>query len=333
MSIRKQTLLAALLCGVFGVAAAAPDGKYGSSSNLQNVEAGLSEPLPFGAGKAGLRFISDGHWSASINLQNGPVQHIRAKYNDRNKTPIPINGTDPSANVNGTRNPQYLTLHDVVPILGNWFINPRLGQVWYENRAHNTEVYSVRQMAELSSSGVAAKIPKFGGLVIAKVPGMPREGNVFFGEWAPRKNGTAPDNSTDLNMGSSQRTVWYVGENPARNLSNMTISKATYNVVGINNHTPGRNDFYTGQVTADFGSKAVMGGSISRGDKDTLTFKDVSINLRNGTFTSTGTTNKEGITGQFYGTNAAALAGYATRGNGVGDDVAFGGKQSSTTPK
>ena len=316
MSIRKQTLLAALLCGVFGVAAAAPDGKYGSSSNLQNVEAGLSEPLPFGAGKAGLRFISDGHWSASINLQNGPVQHIRAKYNDRNKTPIPITGTDPSANVNGTRNPQYLTLHDVVPILGNWFINPRLGQVWYENRHNNTEVYSVRQMA---NSAIPAA-PKFGGLVIAKVPGMGEGNNVFFGEWAPRK-GNPPQNSTDLNMADGKRTVWFVGDNPTGNTTG--VRTATYNVLGINKHTPGQNDFYTGQVTATFGSgiTGTMAGRISR-SSDHVDFDHAKIDNRNGTFADP----SQGMTGRFYGNQAAAMAGYTTRGTGnVGDDVAFGG--------
>ena len=79
MSIFKQTLLAAVLCGVFGVAVAAPDG---GSSELKNVKPGQSDAIPFGAGKAGLRFVNGGNWSASINLQNGPVQHIRNKYND-----------------------------------------------------------------------------------------------------------------------------------------------------------------------------------------------------------------------------------------------------------
>ena len=320
----SQLTLAVLLTAAFGSAAHAANVE-GGSSNTNLIKPKISDPIPFGAGAAGIQVSSNGHLSNSINLEVGPAQRIRNKYGN-----APINGGNQNANVNGTANPKYLIPGDVNPVLG-WFSSEKLGQVWYEKRANNTEVFSVRQMAELSEKGLLKKAPKFGGMTFAKVPTAAT--NVFFGEWAPRKNGTAPENSTDLNMGSSQRTVWYVGDNPAKNLSNMTISKATYNVVGINNHTPGQNDFYTGQVTADFGSKAVMGGSISRGDKDTLTFKDVSINLRNGTFTSTGTTNKEGITGQFYGTNAAALAGYATRGNGVGDDVAFGGKQSSSTPK
>ena len=321
----SQLTLAILLTAAFGSAYAVE--VQGGSSNTKAIKVGSSSLIPFGAGRAGIAIsnAADSNYSFSVNLENGPARRIRDKYGR-----TPINGGNQNVNVNGAANPRYLTPSDVNPVLG-WFSSEKLGQVWYEKRANNTEVFSVRQMAELSKKGLLKKAPKFGGMTFAKVPTAAT--NVFFGEWAPRKNGTAPENSTDLNMGSSQRTVWYVGENPARNLSNMTISKATYNVVGINNHTPGRNDFYTGQVTADFGSKAVMGGSISRDDKDTLTFKDVSINLRNGTFTSTGTTNKEGITGQFYGTNAAALAGYATRGNGVGDDVAFGGKQSSSTPK
>ena len=303
----SQLPLAVLLTAAFGSAAHAANVE-GGSSNPTLIKPKTSDPLPFGEGAAGIQ-VSTGKGnglSNSINLEAGPAQRIRNKYGN-----APINGGNQNANVNGTANPKYLQPGDINPIAG-WFSKTKLAQVWYEKRANNTEVFSVRQMAD------------------PKVPTAAT--NVFFGEWAPRK-GNPPDNSTDLNMADGKRTVWYVGDNPAKNLSNMTISKATYNVVGINNHTPGQNDFYTGQVTADFGSKAVMGGSISRGDKDTLTFKDVSIDLRNGTFTSTGTTNKEGITGQFYGTNAAALAGYATRGNGVGDDVAFGGKQSSSTPK
>ena len=329
MSIRNKTLLAVLLCGVFGVAVAdsGHNPKMGGSSNTQTVWTNKSDRLPFGAGQAGLSFNAGNGFSTTINLEKGPVQHIRAKYNDRNQTPIPINGTDPYANVDGTRNPHYLTLKDVKPVIG-WFYNPTLGQVWYENRHNNTEVYSVRQMAEPAIPAA----PKFGGLVIAKVPGMGgSDGNVFFGEWAPRA-GNPPQNSTDLNMGDSRRTVWYVGDNPTKNLGNLQIASADYHVVGINKHTPGKNDFYTGQVKAEFGSKGVMSGSISRGD-DKLSFDHTKINLKEGTFSSKNSANKEGIEGRFYGADAAALAGYATRGNGVGDDVAFGGKRFSSPPK
>ena len=320
MSMRNQTLLAVLLCGVFGVAVAAPGiREYGGSSELDNVDPGMSEALPFGAGEAGLRFTSGNHWSTSINLEKGPVQHIRAKYNDRNKTPIPINGTDPYANVNGTRNPQYLTLRDVAPVIG-WFYNPTLGQVWYENRHNNTEVYSVRQMANPALPAA----PKFGGLVIAKVPEMGgRNGNVFFGEWAPRA-GNPPQNSTDLNMADGKRTVWYVGDNPTQNMP--VLSEVTYNVLGVNKHTPGQNDFYTGVLTASYGAgKNELSGSISRSG-DSVKFDGTNIRS-NGTFDN-GKAD-ERITGRFYGSGAEALAGIVDR-TGVDRDIAFGGhKQNS----
>ena len=316
MSMRNQTLLAVLLCGVFGVAVAAPGiREYGGSSELDNVDPGMSEALPFGAGEAGLRFTSGNHWSTSINLEKGPVQHIRAKYNDRNKTPIPINGTDPYANVNGTRNPQYLTLRDVAPVIG-WFYNPKLGQVWYENRHNNTEVYSVRQIANPAIPAA----PKFGGLVIAKVPGMSEGNNVFFGEWAPRA-GNPPQNSTDLNMADGKRTVWYVGDNPTQNMP--VLSEVTYNVLGVNKHTPGQNDFYTGVLTASYGAgKNELSGSISRSG-DSVKFDGTNIRS-NGTFDN-GKAD-ERIPGRFYGSGAEALAGIVDR-TGVDRDIAFGGKQ------
>ena len=320
MSIFKQTLLAATLCGVFGAAVAAPEG--GSSQKRKDgywitVKPGTSSWQPFGAGKAGLAFSTDnGHsWSNSINLEDGPVKHIGIKYKQGTQK-VPINGNDPYANVDGTRNPHYLTLKDVKPVIG-WFYNPPLGQVWYETRHNNTEVYSVRQMANPAIPAA----PKFGGLVIAKVPGMNgSDGNVFFGEWAPRK-GNPPQNSTDLNMADGKRTVWYVGDNPTRNMPKLVNAK--YNVLGMNKHTPGRNDFYTGTLTANYGTgSGSLTGSISR-PGDSVNFAGTNIRS-NGTFDN-GKVN-EHITGRFYGNSAEALAGIVDRA-GADKDVAFGGRK------
>ena len=315
MSIFKQTLLATVLCGVFGVAAAKPGiNDYGGSSELKNVAPGQSDAIPFGAGKAGLRFVNGGNWSASINLENGPVKHIGIKYKQGTQK-VPINGNNPYANVDGTRNPKHLRLGDVTPVIG-WFYNPKLGQVWYENRHNNTEVYSVRQITEPKLPFA----PKFGGLVIAKVPGMGEGNNVFFGEWAPRK-GNPSDNSTDLNMADGKRTVWYVGDNPTRNMPKLVNAK--YNVLGVNKHTPGRNDFYTGTLTANYGTgSGSLTGSISR-PGDSVNFAGTNIRS-NGTFDN-GKVN-EHITGRFYGNSAEALAGIVDRA-GADKDVAFGGRK------
>ena len=202
-----------------------------------------------------------------------------------------------------------------------WFSSEKLGQVWYEKRANNTEVFSVRQMAELSEKGLLKKAPKFGGMTFAKVPTAAT--NVFFGEWAPRK-GNPPDNSTDLNMADGKRTVWYVGENPTTNMPNLV--KAQYNVLGVNKHTPGQNDFYTGTLTANYGgSKGSLIGNLTRGS-DSIDFAGTNINSR-GIFDN-GKAD-EHISGRFYGSGAEALAGIVDRDGqaGVDRDIAFGGKR------
>ena len=311
----SQLTLAVLLTAAFGSAYAVE--VQGGSSNPNLIKPKISDIIPFGWGAAGIQVSSNGHLSNSINLEAGPAQRIRNKYGN-----APINGGNQNANVNGTANPRYLTPGDVNPVLG-WFSSKKLGQVWYEKRANNTEVFSVRQMAELSEAGLLKKAPKFGGMTFAKVPTAAT--NVFFGEWAPRKgNSNQIANSTNLNMNDGKRTVWFVGENPTKNTTG--LATATYNVVGINKHTPGKNDFYTGEIKATFGTgvKGSMSGALKRaGDKD-LSFNGVEITNSAGTFKS-GAGNHEKIQGQFYGKGAAAMAGYAERGNGKGDDVAFGG--------
>ena len=312
----RQTVLAALLMGAFG-SALAVENIYGESST-NRVKTQKSDALPFGANRAGISIDSDGNnrYSNSINLEAGPAQRIRNKYGN-----TPINGGNQNANANGTANPKYLQPGDINPIAG-WFSKTKLAQVWYEKRANNTEVFSVRQMAD-PKLPIA---PKFGGMTFAKVPTAAT--NVFFGEWAPRKgNSNQIANSTDLNMNDGNRTVWFVGENPTKNTRN--LAAATYNVVGINKHTPGKNDFYTGEIKATFGTgdKGSMSGALKRaGDRD-LSFNGVEITNSKGTFNSIPGRNNEGITGQFYGNGAAAMAGYAKRGtdNNKGEDVAFGG--------
>lgn len=308
----SQLTLAVLLTAAFGSAAHAANVE-GDSSNLTLIKPKTSDSLPFGEGAAGIQVSTGNDLSNSINLEAGPAQRIRNKYGN-----APINGGNQNANVNGTANPKYLQPGDINPIAG-WFSKTKLAQVWYEKRANNTEVFSVRQMAD-PKLPIA---PKFGGMTFAKVPTAAT--NVFFGEWAPRKgNSNQIANSTDLNMNDGNRTVWFVGENPTKNTRN--LAAATYNVVGINKHTPGKNDFYTGEIKATFGTgdKGSMSGALKRaGDKD-LSFNGVEITNSAGTFKS-GAGNNEGITGQFYGNGAAAMAGYANRGNGKGDDVAFGG--------
>ena len=308
MSAYKKTLLAALLCGATCTALALPKGgdyyKGGATGDSVGVN---GDPYRQTADKAALSFKN----SSYVEVEN-IIRPIRNATGGN-----PVNGSNPNADVDGRRNVRHVTLHDVVPAVGH-IINPRLGQVWYENRAHGTEVYSLRQTTFLS--------PEFGGLVVAKVPGLKDGNNVYFGEWAPREALPAR-NSTDLNMDSRQRSAWFAGDKPTGNMPQLVNAK--YNVLGISKHTPGRNDFYTGSVTARFGTAptGTMEGSISRGD-DHIDFNKARITNKDGTFAD----QTQGMTGRFYGSGAAAMAGYTTRGTaGVGDDVAFGGRGHPTS--
>lgn len=304
----SQLTLAVLLTSAFGSAYAVEI--EGKSTNNNLIRPQASDSLPFGAGAAGIKVSTGNGLSNSINLEAGPAQRIRNKYGN-----APINGGNQNANANGTANPKYLQPGDINPIAG-WFSKTKLAQVWYEKRANNTEVFSVRQMAD-PKLPIA---PKFGGMTFAKVPTA--AANVFFGEWAPRKgNSNQIANSTDLNMADGKRTVWYVGDNPTRNMPKLVNAK--YNVLGVNKHTPGRNDFYTGTLTANYGTgSGSLTGSISR-PGDSVNFAGTNIRS-NGTFDN-GKVN-EHITGRFYGNSAEALAGIVDRA-GADKDVAFGGRK------
>lgn len=190
-------------------------------------------------------------------------------------------------------------------------VNPLNGvttsETWKNQVAYNTEVYAYRQIAAPSPG-----YPQFGGEVIAKVSGS----EVYFGEWAPAKTGTQPTNSTDLNLSSADRTVWFVGENPTTSMP--TLVNAKYNVVGINQYNPGTAaGVSSGVLTANYsGSTGTLAGSLT-GTSGTLNLGS-SVISSNGSFL-----RADGVVkGQFYGNNAEALAGIYANST---TKVAFGG--------
>ena len=157
-----------------------------------------------------------------------------------------------------------------------------------------------------------------GLLTVGKIPTA--SGNVFFGEWAP-----ASEAAATAHVKGNAHPAWFYGKNPTG--STKGLATATYSVVGVNGHKAGERDIYTGTVKAYFGSgdSGSMTGKLAR-HTDTLDFASVKIDNRNGTFASDAARNREGIKGQFYGQNAAALVGTATRGTeSRADDISFGG--------
>lgn len=300
-------LLAATLALTSSAFAMAVGGES-SNPNLVNTSQ-ESTAIPFGAGKAALQINGS---SIRINIGNGPVKHINKKYGGN-----AINGNNFTASVDGLAHEKYLTIKDVNPVLG-FFNNDTLGRVWYEKRAQNVDVYSVRQLAD-PRLPIA---PKFGGLVIGQVKNLSDGSGVYFGEWAPRKNNTIVKEDP-LGLKDPNHTVWYAGDNPTG--STKGLANVTYDVVGINQHVPGQNDFYRGKVTAKFGTaeKGSMSGAITRGS-DSLSFNKAVITNSTGKFADA----SQGMSGQFFGKGAEAMAGIATRGtNDRKDDVAFGGRK------
>ena len=292
----KRSLSRALLGASLALAAShAPAATVlGDSFNDANVKAAPS--TLFGSGNAGLIFNGG---SAAIDLAGGPIAQSNNAIN---------RGPDVSGNT-------YLKGSDINFLAGLILGDTQIAQVWRNDVVYNgdtTTINSVRQMIVPP----LPFMPDFGGLVIGKVDGSP----VYFGEWAPKgPNYSAPDNA-DLNMGSAERTVWYVGENPTTSMP--TLVNAQYNVVGINQHNPENPSVYQGVLAANYGSGGgYLDGSITRGS-DVVDFgtSDTAI-THTGAFSNAALT----ISGQFYGAQAEALAGIYTGGATAQDHVAFGG--------
>ncbi|THF67293.1 hypothetical protein E6C76_02650 [Pseudothauera nasutitermitis] len=296
----KMTVIAT---AVLSLAAAAPafaqaPNVQGGSSNTANVQVGPSAfPPGSPTGFAGIRMQrSDGTWSGYVNIAAAPINQVTT----------------------------FATANSAGPFYANHPDGYRIAQVWYNNQNAVANVYSLRQVTYAQ----AAPWPQFGGLVIGQLKGNTPGSAVYFGEWSPTVSGTPNQgDSTDLNMASSGRTVWYVGDNAVTSMP--ALVNAQYSVVGIRQTGVGTNlpyapALYTGTLTANYSTNIGLGaitGSISR-NGDSVNFLGTLISS-NGTFANFGNT----ISGRFYN-NAAALAGIYT-GGGAGNHIAFGGSRSN----
>jgi len=319
MKMKKSTLALAIMALVgSGAALAASPNVQGGTSNSSGVAVGSSNHGTFGGGNSGVALNGA---STRIDLAGGP-----------------INGSNNAIAARG--NGTILTPAD----MGMLPLPINVAQVWKDTESvngagstyANFAVNSIRQITTLPIA------PQFGGLVIGQVAtnssGAPASpvvplavgSGVYFGEWAPRATGTPPANSTNLNMTSADRTVWYVGDNAVTAMP--TLVNAVYGVIGINQTgtdaagnvlpggLPGNQNFYTGKLTANYGSgTGSITGTIDRGSSS-INFAGTSIGS-NGTFNNGST-----IEGRFYN-NADALAGIYTGGASVADHVAFGGSK------
>lgn len=207
-----------------------------------------------------------------------------------------------------------------------------IAQVWKASASNGGAQFAINSVRQITQISLA---PQFGGLVIGQVAnasGAPLAvgSGVYFGEWAPRAAGTPPNNSTDLNMTSTSRTAWYVGDNAVTNTNMPTAINATYGVIGINGvgtaagGTPDNPNLYKGTLTASYGSgSGSISGTLTRAGSSDVDFTNTVIR-NNGTFDKGST-----IEGRFYN-GAEALAGIY-KGATAADHVAFGGSKVGGT--
>lgn len=137
--------------------------------------------------------------------------------------------------------------------------------------------------------------------------------DVWFGEWS---EAGGPN--------FEHRAVYYVGEKGNVDATMPTSGEVNYAVTGINRHSAG--NALSGTLTADFSGNTVSG---SFGDGN-LTI-GIDANISGSSFSGTASAvdsagSASGVSvGEFYGTNAAALAGMATFSGNSDYDTAFGG--------
>lgn len=302
----KKSMIALAAMALLGSGAAMA--ASGGSSNTANVAVGNSNHALFGGGNAGLKF--ENSLLGFIDIAKGPVNGSNTAIASKGQGAI-MTGADAGAPV-----------------------SIDIAQVWNASATQGTSKFMINSVRQVNTFFLA---PQFGGLVIGQVAdasGTPLAigSGVYFGEWAPRAAGTPPADSTNLNMASSSRTVWYAGDNPTTAMP--TLTNATYNVIGIQgvgttaDNLPTAPKLYRGTLTANYnGSNGTLTGSITNGTS-TVNFNPDGVPT---TFTAasqgkfTHTNGK--IEGQFYN-NASALAGIY-KGGTAASNVAFGGSRSN----
>lgn len=131
---------------------------------------------------------------------------------------------------------------------------------------------------------------------------------VYFGEWSNAAGDTA------------SHTVYYAGDNKTTDMPNS--GTATYEIAGLNNYNGDNQSF--GSFTADFGAKTYDAELYG----DNIITMTGNIDTANAAFSGTAQANSQynGVSqGNFFGANAAAVAGVATFDGRPDLDTAFGG--------
>lgn len=159
-------------------------------------------------------------------------------------------------------------------------------------------------VASITPADMPASHAALGYFDFAKVSGQ----EVYFGEWS--QNGNVTDGT---------HTVYYSGDNTGTTVP--TSGTATYSIAGIGNYSGA--GLLSGSLDADFAA-GTLSGYVGAVDLS------ATINSATASFSGTAYENNAALSGStsgnFFGANAAALAGIATFSNNQ-YDVAYGGSR------
>ncbi|WP_315286200.1 Slam-dependent surface lipoprotein [Neisseria bacilliformis] len=224
-------------------------------------------------------------------------------------------------NSNGLANDKDVSFAKVDKTASNFFVKTFAKSVLGKDKTTGVTVAHLFKMKGFPWS-VIPRMPDhshLGRMSYAKVGNM----DVYYGDWDNTPSGAA---NVNKDTKTNNYTVFYSGTGKTTNMP--TSGTATYAVKGINGHYEQGTAVLSGDLKADFGKKT-LAGTLTRttGDLKKLGI-DAKIVTSDASFYGKAVANGSvnGTTkGNFFGNNAAGLAGIADFGKNNPNNTAFGG--------
>ena len=286
----KITLIAAAVCAASSVFAADYQGAVSSSDQSDNV-----------------KYIKVGEGTEGVHAGKAAIKVV-----DKNAKP-----ENPDK---GLANDKFVSFSKIDKTAGNFMV----------------KLFAKNVLGKDTNGVTVAHMFKMKGLLWRNIPNMPdhshlgrmsygKVGNmdVYYGDWDNTPSGAA---NVNKDTKTNNYTVFYSGTGKTTNMP--TSGTATYAVKGINGHYEQGTAVLSGDLKADFGKKT-LAGTLARttGDLKKLGI-DAKIVTSDASFYGKAVANGSvnGTTkGNFFGNNAAGLAGIADFGKNNAYNTAFGG--------
>lgn len=286
----KITLIAAAVCAASSVFAADYPGAVSSSDQSDNV-----------------KYIKVGEGTEGVHAGKAAIKVV-----DKNAKP-----ENPDK---GLANDKFVSFSKIDKTAGNFMV----------------KLFAKNVLGKDTNGVTVAHMFKMKGLLWRNIPNMPDHSHlgrmsyakvgdldVYYGDWDNTPSGAS---NVNKDTGKNNYTVFYSGTGKTTNMP--TSGTATYAVKGINQHYEQGTAVLNGNLTADFGKKT-LAGTLSRttGDLKKLGI-DAKIVTSDASFSGKAVANGSvnGATrGNFFGNNAAGLAGIAQFGKNNAYNTAFGG--------